>query len=121
MAELFGRGPNGLGPSFTRLTVGASDFSPEHYSYDDTPGNVPDPELRHFTIDYARKYVLPRMREALAINPDLKVMISPWSAPAWMKTTKNLIKGQLEFRNITRPSPIISRGRSRNSGARACR
>jgi glucosylceramidase len=40
--------------------------------------------------------VLPRVREALAINPDLKVMISPWSAPAWMKTTKSLIKGQLE-------------------------
>ena len=95
MAELFGRGPNGLGLSFTRLTVGASDFSPEHYSYDDTPGNAPDPELKHFTIDYARRYVLPRTREALAINPDLKVMISPWSAPAWMKTTKSLIQGQL--------------------------
>lgn len=95
MAELFGRANGGLGLSFTRLTVGASDFSAEHYSYDDTPGNVPDPELKHFTIDYARKYVLPRTREALAINPDLKVMISPWSAPAWMKTTKHLYKGQL--------------------------
>jgi len=95
MAELFGRGPNGLGLSFTRLTVGASDFSPEHYSYDDTPGNVPDPQLRHFSIEPARKYVLPRTREALAINPDLLVMISPWSAPAWMKTTRSLIKGQL--------------------------
>ena len=95
MAELFGRGPNGLGLSFTRLTVGASDFSPTHYSYDDTPGNAPDPDLQHFTIEPARKYVLPRVREALAINPQLKVMISPWSAPAWMKTTRSLIKGQL--------------------------
>ena len=95
MAELFGRGSNGLGLSFTRLTVGASDFSPEHYSYDDTPGNAPDPELNHFTIDYARRYVLPRTREALSLNPDLKVMISPWSAPAWMKTSKSLIQGQL--------------------------
>ena len=96
MAELFGRGENGLGLSFTRLTVGASDFSPEHYTYNDTPGNVPDPELRHYSIDYARRYVLPRTREALAINPDLLVMISPWSAPAWMKTSKSLIKGELE-------------------------
>ena len=95
MAELFGRKGDGLGMSFTRLTVGASDFSPDHYSYDDTPGNAPDPELKHFTIDYARKYVLPRTREALAINPDLLVMISPWSAPAWMKTSKSLITGQL--------------------------
>lgn len=96
MAELFGRANGGLGLSFTRLTVGASDFSPAHYSYDDTPGNVADPELRHFSIEPARKYVLPRVREALAINPDLKVMISPWSAPAWMKTTRSLIKGKLE-------------------------
>ena len=95
MSELFGRGPDQLGLSFTRLTVGASDFSPDHYSYDDTPGNAPDPELKHFTIDYARRFVLPRTREALAINPDLMVMISPWSAPAWMKTSNSLIKGQL--------------------------
>lgn len=95
MAELFGRGPNGLGLSFTRLTVGASDFSASDYSYDDTPGNVPDPDLRYFSIEPAKKYVLPRVREALEINPKLLVMISPWSAPAWMKTTRSLIKGQL--------------------------
>jgi glucosylceramidase len=96
MVELFGRKNGGLGLSFTRLTVGASDFSRTHYSYDDTPGNAPDSELRHFSIAPARQYVLPRVREALAINPQLKVMISPWSPPAWMKTTKSLIKGQLE-------------------------
>lgn len=95
MAELFGRANGGLGLSFTRLTVGASDFSTTDYSYDDTPGNVPDPELRYFSIAPAQEYVLPRMREALAINPDLLVMISPWSAPAWMKTSRSLIKGQL--------------------------
>ncbi|WP_155263028.1 glycoside hydrolase family 30 protein [Sphingomonas segetis] len=96
MAELFGRANSGLGLSFTRLTVGASDFSTRAYSYDDTPGNVPDPELRHFSIEPAKKYVLPRTREALAINPDLLVMISPWSAPAWMKTSRSLITGQLQ-------------------------
>jgi len=96
MAELFGRANGGLGLSFTRLTVGASDFSRNHYSYDDTPGNVSDPKLSQFSIAPARQYVLPRAREALAINPDLKVMISPWSPPAWMKTTKSLIQGQLE-------------------------
>src|SRR4051794_30754847 len=95
MAELFGRANDGLGLSFTRLTVGASDFSPTHYSYDDSPGNAPDPDLRYFSIAPARQYVLPRVREALAINPDLKVMISPWSPPAWMKTTRTLIQVQL--------------------------
>jgi glucosylceramidase len=95
MAELFGRANGGLGLSFTRLTVGASDFSTSDYSYDDSPGNAPDPDLRYFSIAPAKKYVLPRMREALAINRDLLVLISPWSAPAWMKTTNSLIKGQL--------------------------
>ena len=95
MAELFGRANGGLGLSFTRLTVGASDFSRAHYSYDDTPGNEPDPQLRYFAIAPAQQFVLPRAREALALNPDLKIMISPWSAPAWMKTTRNLITGQL--------------------------
>lgn len=98
MAELFGRANGGLGLSFMRLTVGASDFSRTHYSYDDTPGNVPDPELRRFSIDPARRYVLPRVREALAINPNLRVMISPWSPPAWMKTSRSLYKGELDPR-----------------------
>lgn len=95
MAELFGRRNGGLGLSFTRLTLGASDFSSTHYSYDDTPGNTPDPKLSYFSIAPAKEHVLPRVREALAINPKLLVMISPWSAPAWMKTTRSLIKGQL--------------------------
>jgi glucosylceramidase len=96
MAELFGRANGGLGLSFMRLTVGASDFSPTHYSYDDSPGNIYDPGLRYFSIEPARQFVLPRVREALAINPKLLVMISPWSAPAWMKTSRSLIKGQLD-------------------------
>jgi glucosylceramidase len=94
--ELFGHRGDGLGLSFTRLTVGASDFSPTHYSLDDSPGNVPDPELRYYSSEPARRAMLPTARQALAINPDLKVMISPWSAPAWMKTSRSLITGKLD-------------------------
>lgn len=96
LSELFGRRGQGLGLSFTRLTVGASDFSPTHYSFDDSPGNVPDPEFKYFSTEPARRAVLPTARAALAINTDLKIMISPWSAPAWMKTSRSLIKGKLE-------------------------
>jgi glucosylceramidase len=94
--ELFGHRGDGLGLSFTRLTVGASDFSPTHYSLDDSPGNVPDPQLKYYSIEPARQAMLPTARQALAINPDLKIMISPWSAPAWMKTSRSLIRGQLQ-------------------------
>lgn len=94
LRELFGR-DGGLGLSFTRLTIGASDFSRSHYSLDDPPDGRPDPELRHFSIDANRDDVIPVTRAALAINPQLKVMASPWSAPAWMKDNDSLVQGRL--------------------------
>lgn len=94
LRELFGPAP-GLNFSFTRLTVGASDFSRSHYSYDDRPRGERDPALAHFSIAPARANVLPTARAARAINPRLAVMISPWSAPGWMKTSDSLIKGSL--------------------------
>ena len=94
LQELFGRNP-GVGLSFTRLTIGASDFSLSQYSYDDMPHGKTDPDLAHFSIDSARAAVLPVVQQARAINPHLTVMASPWSAPGWMKTTGSLIKGTL--------------------------
>lgn len=94
LKDLFGPAP-GIGIGFTRVTVGASDFSRTHYSYDDMPKGETDPELKHFSIAPAKAEVLPTVRAALAINPELKIMASPWSAPGWMKSTDSLIKGTL--------------------------
>jgi len=94
MQDLFGRNP-GIGLSFTRLTIGASDFSQTHYSLDDMPVGQTDPTLAQFSIDPNRAAVLPTVKQALSINPQLKVMASPWSAPGWMKTTNSLIQGTL--------------------------
>lgn len=96
LRELFGRAPGQLGLSFTRLTVGASDFSSAHYSFDDMPKGQTDPTLAHFSIAPQRDTVLPTVKQALAINPKLSVMASPWSAPGWMKTTDSLVKGSLK-------------------------
>jgi len=95
MAELFGRGERGVGFDLTRLTIGASDFSPRHYSLDDLPPGETDPTLARFSIAPQRADVLPVVRDALRINPRLQVMASPWSAPGWMKTSSSLIKGRL--------------------------
>jgi len=95
MRELFGPAP-GLGLSFTRLTIGASDFSRSHYSLDDMPPGQQDPALAHFSIEPNRAEVLPLVKQALAINPKLRVMASPWSAPGWMKSTDSLVKGTLK-------------------------
>src|SRR6185437_16061371 len=94
LQELFGRNP-GIGLSFTRLTMGASDFSLHEYSYDDMPAGQTDSTLAHFSIDSNRAYVLPTVQRALAINPQLKIMASPWSPPGWMKTSGSLIQGTL--------------------------
>lgn len=96
MQELFGRDGNGIGLSFTRLTIGASDFSSQHYSFDDMPKGQTDPDLKHFSIEPNRATVLPTVKAALAINPQLRVMASPWSAPAWMKSNDNLYQGTLK-------------------------
>ena len=86
---------SGIGLSFTRLTIGASDFSPRQYSFDDMPSGQRDPTLAHFSIAPNRVDVVPIVQRALAINPRLKVMASPWSPPGWMKTSGSLIKGTL--------------------------
>jgi glucosylceramidase len=79
-----------------RLTIGASDFSRDHYSYDDMPKGESDPAMAHFSIDAAKTDVIPAVKQALALNPKLTVMASPWSAPGWMKTTDSLIQGSLK-------------------------
>jgi glucosylceramidase len=94
LQELFGPAP-GLGFSFTRLTLGASDFSTQHYSLDDVPAGQTDFPLAHFSLLPMQGAVLPVLRQAIAINPQLAVMASPWSAPAWMKRNDSLIKGTL--------------------------
>lgn len=93
--ELFGRDKGGLGLDFTRLTIGASDFSPTHYSFDDVPAGQTDPTLARFSIAPNRRDVLPVVKQALAVNPRLTVMASPWSPPGWMKTSGSLIGGTL--------------------------
>jgi len=93
--ELFGKAP-GANFSFTRLTIGASDFSRHHYSFDDMPKGESDPTLAHFSIEPNRADVLPITKAALAINPKLRVMASPWSAPGWMKSNDSLIQGTLK-------------------------
>ncbi|MEQ1498088.1 MAG: glycoside hydrolase family 30 beta sandwich domain-containing protein [Novosphingobium sp.] len=93
-SELFGK--NGLGISFVRVPIGASDFSSEHYSLDDMPAGQTDPALTHFSMARAEKAQIPALKAARAVNPDITLMASPWSAPAWMKTSGSLIKGNLK-------------------------
>lgn len=95
LQELFGPDP-GIGLSFVRVPMGASDFSRSHYTYDDMPPGQTDVALANFSIAVDRAERLPVLKRALGINPELKLVGSPWSPPGWMKTTGSLIKGTLE-------------------------
>ena len=85
----------GIGLSFVRTTMGASDFSPRDYTYHDLAPGETDPALNRFTIAADREEVLPVLKAARAVFPGLRVMATPWSAPAWMKTSGRLAGGSL--------------------------
>jgi glucosylceramidase len=85
----------GIGLSALRHVAGASDFALSNYTYNDLPEGESDPQLQRFSIDHDRKYILPVLQEALALNPELSIIGTPWTAPAWMKTSRSLIGGSL--------------------------
>lgn len=86
----------GIGISFLRQPMGASDFSASgNYSYDDVPSGQTDPNLASFSIAHDTAYIIPLIKQALSINPNLKVVALPWSPPAWMKTTGTMNGGNM--------------------------
>lgn len=85
-------GKEGLGLSLARLCIGSSDYSPELYSYDDVADDI---ELKHFSVKRDEAYIIPIIKEILAINPDLTLFASPWSPPFWMKTGGSMCGGYM--------------------------
>jgi glucosylceramidase len=94
LRELFGP-PPGLNFNMLRITIGASDFSLQHYTLDDMPAGQVDPQLQHFNVVVDQRDVIPVLLDILAVRPGLLIIASPWSAPAWMKASANVISGTL--------------------------
>ncbi len=90
--------PNtGIGVNILRQPMGASDLSASgNYSYDDMPAGQTDPTLAQFSIAHDQTYLIPLLRQAISINPSLKVQALPWSPPAWMKTTGTMNGGNIQ-------------------------
>jgi glucosylceramidase len=93
MQDLFGA--SGIGLSYVRIPMGASDFSFSQYSYDDVGDGETDSTLSHFSIAPDSAYKIPALKEALSINPSITFLASPWSAPAWMKSSGSMVWGEL--------------------------
>jgi glucosylceramidase len=80
--ELFATDSTSIGVSYLRVSIGASDLNEYVYTYDEGPA---DPTLARFSLAPDRDYVIPVLREILAVNPAVKILGSPWTAPTWMK------------------------------------
>lgn len=94
--QLFSRDADAIGISYLRISIGASDLNASVFTYDDLPAGQTDPTLQFFTLAPDRGELIPLLKQILAINPSIKVMGSPWTAPLWMKTNNQWVGGRLK-------------------------
>ena len=84
----------GIGLNLLRQPMGASDFALENYTYDDVPEG--DPTLAAFSVARDDSAVVPLLVQARQLNPALRIIATPWSPPAWMKSSRTMIGGTLD-------------------------
>lgn len=84
----------GLNASVVRISIGASDLSSSSYSYNETSG---DTNMNNFSLNGPDlTYLIPIIKKIKLINPNIKILATPWSAPRWMKTNNSWIGGSLQ-------------------------
>lgn len=96
LRELFATGKGDIGVSYIRISIGSSDMNDHAFTYDDLPSGQTDASLSHLSLGPDAATVVPVLKEVLAIEPSIRILGSPWSAPAWMKTNDNLKAGSLK-------------------------
>lgn len=95
LQELFGTGENGISISYLRISMGASDLDAAPFSYNDLPNGSTDLSQSQFSLAPDTTNLIPLLQEILTINPNIKIMAVPWSAPAWMKNSFTTIGSDL--------------------------
>ena len=96
LKELFDTEGNHIGISYLRVSIGSSDLDEHPFSYDDLPDGQTDSGLAKFSLAPDDRAVIPILKEILAICSELKILGSPWSAPAWMKDNRDTRGGSLK-------------------------
>ena len=96
LQELFGSTEESVGLSCLRLSIGASDLGRKDFSYWGLRRGTKDPDLARFNLSAGDREVVPVLQEILAINPAVKIIASPWSAPPWMKSNGSYVAGRLK-------------------------
>ena len=95
LQELFGNSESDISISYLRVSIGASDLNEAPFSYDDMPSGETDESLSHFSLNPDLNGVIAVLKDILQINPNIKILGSPWSAPVWMKDNNSTIGGSL--------------------------
>jgi len=93
--ELFSTDGQSIGVSYLRVSIGSSDMNDHAFSYDDLPPGETDPKIEKFNFGPDATTVIPVLQEILKVDPSIKILASPWSAPPWMKTTDRAKAGVL--------------------------
>lgn len=96
LKELFTSDSTFIGISYLRISIGASDLDASVFSYDDMATGQTDIDLQHFSIEPDTYNLIPVLKGILALNPGIKILGSPWSPPAWMKTNQSPKGGSLK-------------------------
>ena len=96
LQELFGSGDNAISVSYLRISIGASDLDSAPFTYNDLPTGQTDLNLEKFSLAPNKNDVIPMLKEILAINPNIKIIATPWSPPVWMKDNNSFIGGSLQ-------------------------
>ncbi len=96
LQELFGKKDNSISISYLRISIGASDLNATPFTYDDLPSGQTDVTLSQFSLNPDKNDVIPMLKEIVAINPQIKIIATPWSAPTWMKDNNAFIGGSLK-------------------------
>ena len=96
LQELFGSASNSISISYLRISIGASDLNSTPFSYDDLPTGQTDVNLNSFSLAPDMTNLIPLLKEILVINPNIKIMATPWSPPVWMKDNNSSIGGSLQ-------------------------
>ena len=96
LQELFGTGNSSISISYLRISIGASDLNDAPFTYDDMLSGQTDVNLTSFSLSPDMTNLIPLLKEILIINPFIKIMAAPWSAPVWMKDNNSFMGGSLQ-------------------------
>ncbi len=78
---------SGIGINYIRLPITSCDFALNSWTFDEMFYQQTDPDFSHFSISHTYTHILPVLKQIKLINPDVKIMATPWSPPGWMKNT----------------------------------